>query len=199
MWDRLELVTGPSQEPVTLAEAKAQCRIDTDDYDTILNRLISVARSKIEGRDGIGVFLMAQTWKLSLDKMPTEIWIPCGPVLSIDSITYVDEGGDSQTLAASGYQWRKELFGARIKPPYSGTFPTVRQQYDSVQVQFTAGFPGTEDSPPTTDNIPAALKHAVLMLVEHYFDHRDTIVPEAMKDLPYGVDSILEQYRVGRI
>lgn len=197
MWDRLERVTAPTLEPVTLQEAKDQCRIDTDDYDALLTRLITVARSKIEGRDGIGILFSAQTWKLSLDRMPVEIWIPIGPVLSIDSIVYVDEGGTSRTLASSGYQWRKDLFGARIKPPYSGTFPTVRQQYDAVQVTFTAGFPGTEDSPPTRENIPEALRHAILMLVEHYFDHRDAIVPEAVKELPFGVASILDQYRVG--
>jgi hypothetical protein len=35
-------------EPVLLAQAKDKCRIDTTDFDTLITRLISVAREQVE-------------------------------------------------------------------------------------------------------------------------------------------------------
>lgn len=199
MWDKLELVSGPAIEPITPDEAKAQSLIDSDADDQLLQRLIRTARQTIEGPDGAGIFLVAQTWKLKLDCLPPEIWIPTGPVLSIDQITYVDDGGATQVLAADGYQWRRGKFEARIKAPYDGTFPTVRKQYDAVQVTFTAGFPGTNDSPPTVDMVPDPLRHALLLLVEHYYDNRDTVGFSTISEMPFGVSAILDRYRVGRL
>lgn len=40
--------TEESQEPVTLAEAKAYCRIDFNDDDTIIPRLITSTRERLE-------------------------------------------------------------------------------------------------------------------------------------------------------
>lgn len=199
MWDRIEPLTAPAVEPLTLAEAKAQCRVDGSDSDTLLERLIAVAREKIEGPAGCGVAIMARQWRLSLDCMPPEIWIPMGPVLSVDEITYLDDGGTRQTLASAAYQWRKGRYEAYVRPIYNGTWPTVRRDLDSVQVTFTAGFAGTNDSPVTLTGIPAPLRHAMLLLVTHYHDNRASVAfGGEPHEMPLGVENILNQYRVGR-
>ena len=200
MWDRIELVTGPATEAFTAAEVKAQCRIDHTDDDTLIARLIKAARGCIDGPHGIGIAMVSQQWRMSLDAMPPRIWIPMGPVLSIDSLTYLDDAGERQTLAAESYARRKELFGARIKPAFNGTWPTVRCDYDSVQVTFTAGFEGTGDSPVSLDNVPDALRHAMLMLIAHWYENRETsvigVVPVLLQ---HAFDSLTERYRVGRV
>jgi uncharacterized phiE125 gp8 family phage protein len=199
MWNALERTSAPVTEIVTTAEAKAQCRIDHSDDDTLINRLIKVAREKLEGPNGIGICFVSQGWRLSLDRFPREIRVPMGPVLSIDSITYVDEGGQTQTLDANLYQWRKERFGARIAPAYDQTWPIARCVYDAVQVNFTAGFPGTEDSPANLTNVPETLKHAMLLLVGHYYENREAVLAGEMPEMPYGFENIVNQYLVGRI
>jgi uncharacterized phiE125 gp8 family phage protein len=199
MWNRLERISAPVTETVTSTQVKAQCRIDHSTDDDLITRLISAARDCIDGPNGIGIAMVSQQWRLSLDYMPGHIWIPMGPVMSIDTLTYLDDGGVRRTLDSDEYTWRKELFGAWIKPVYNGTWPTVRSDFDSVQVTFTAGFPGTSDSPVTLENVPASLIHAQLMLIGHWYENRETsVIGEVPAELQQGFDHLANRFRVGR-
>lgn len=200
MWDRIERVSGPVVEALALTDAKAQCNVQHADDDEFIERLIRAARGCIDGPQGIGIAMVAQQWRMSLDAMPPRIWIPMGPVLSIEGLTYLDDAGDRQTLDAECYTWRKELFGARIKPVFNGAWPVVRCDYDSVQVTFTAGFEGTGDSPPSLDNVPEALRHAMAMLVGHWYENRQTsVIGVVPATLQHAFDGLTERYRVGRV
>jgi len=101
----LDLVTGPTNLPVTLVEAKKQCEIAVSDttHDTQLAALIRAATSLVE-RDSRRK-LVCQTWDQRLDFWPSERGIPLrvGPVLSVSSIKYVDGDGNEQTWSSSSY------------------------------------------------------------------------------------------------
>lgn len=199
MWNRIERLSEPASEALTLDEVKLAARIDGSDEDAFFERAIKAARQLVEGPDGAGLALLASSWRLSLDRFPGEIRIPMGPVLSIDAISYVDEAGDTQTLAASGYQWRKGRFEARIAPAYSLTWPTTRRQYDAVLVDFTAGFPGTDEDPVDFSRIPQPLMTAMLMLITHWHRNRETVtLGQAPAEVTHGYQSLLDAYRVGR-
>jgi hypothetical protein len=75
----------------------------------------------------------------------------------------------------------------------------VRRRFDAVQVTFTAGFPGTEAAPQDFTRIPAPLRTAMLMLIGHWNEHRETVVvgqiPAAVQ---FGFDELVNRYRVGR-
>ena len=62
------MVTAPAVEPVSLAEAKAQMRVDTSYDDTIIGTLITTARRSVEIITGQK--LITQTWKYYLDRFP---------------------------------------------------------------------------------------------------------------------------------
>jgi uncharacterized phiE125 gp8 family phage protein len=199
MWDRIERLSQPAVEPLSLADVKGHGHIDASDEDGFYRRAIKAARQVIEGPNGAGLVLVASQWRLALDGMPAEIWIPMGPVISIDSIAYRDEAGVLQTLPPARYQWRKGTFEARIKPAYGLTWPTVRCQYDAVQVTFTAGFPGTEREPPELAGIEEPLNIAMLMLIQHWNAHRETVViGEIPAEIQLGFNRLLNGYRVGR-
>jgi len=64
----LKLVTPPAVEPVTLDEAKAHLRLDSNEDDTYVSALIAAARERVE------LFLrralITQTFEFTLDGFP---------------------------------------------------------------------------------------------------------------------------------
>jgi uncharacterized phiE125 gp8 family phage protein len=78
------LVTGPTTEPVTLAQAKAALLYDRDDQDVFLSTLIASARERCEQFTGraFGV----QTWELGTEARPL-VEVPYPPLVSITSVT----------------------------------------------------------------------------------------------------------------
>lgn len=95
-------VTGPVQEPITLAEAKAQARILDDNSNALLLSYIKTAREEAEGTLGYGLF--TQTWKLELREFADVIPLPMALQLqSVTSVQYYDLLGALQTLSSAYY------------------------------------------------------------------------------------------------
>lgn len=72
-------------EPVTLAEAKAQLRVDHTDEDTLIAQYIKAARQHAERFTGLS--LAAQTVQLVYTGEDLTIPLPLSPVASITSVT----------------------------------------------------------------------------------------------------------------
>ena len=75
------LIAGPGEEPVTLAEAKAFCRIDGSDEDALVSALIAAARLQVESLTGRA--LVSQTWRLTMTCAPRLVELPVIPVASL--------------------------------------------------------------------------------------------------------------------
>lgn len=141
----LTVLAGPQVEPITLAEAKANLRVDIDDDDDLINGLIVAARQRFErvtGRQAIEA-----TFDLRLVGFPcgAEIVLPKPPLISVTSITYVDTAGVTQTWGASNYQV-EALAGpyaqhGRVRPAYATNWPSARTEtLGAVVVRFKAGY-----------------------------------------------------------
>ena len=75
------LIAPPGEEPVTLAEAKAFCRIDGSDEDALVNALIAAARLQVESLTGRA--LITQTWRLTMACAPRLVELPVIPVAAL--------------------------------------------------------------------------------------------------------------------
>jgi len=75
------LIAPPGEEPVTLAEAKAFCRIDGADEDALVDALIAAARLQVESLTGRA--LIAQTWRLTMACAPRLVELPVIPVAAL--------------------------------------------------------------------------------------------------------------------
>jgi uncharacterized phiE125 gp8 family phage protein len=200
----LKLITAVATEPVTLEEARLHLRLDasgspaTHADDAIVSALITAARQHIDGRDGwLGRALATQTWEMVLDGFPChEMVVPLPPLQEVVSITYVDGDGEEQTLT-EGDDFR--VIGDRepawIVPVYNGTWPTTRCQEDAVRVRFTTGY-GDTSSPPVTPALPMPIKQAMLLLIGHWYEHREEVIAGNMMELPVAVNSLLAPYRL---
>lgn len=210
-WSRLHLVTAPTDDVLTLVQAKQHLRITYDDEDAYINAAIAAARAFIEGPDGAGICLTPQTWRMSLDIFPgairnagrashaigyqmgnylSEIRVPLGPVTAINSITYKDFDGNPQTVTDFRVDYDTEP--CRIWPARDQAWPIVLYEPGAVKVEFVAGFVKP----------PANLGWAMSMIVSHLYEHRETVVGVVERsitptEVPFGATAIINRYRVG--
>lgn len=171
----VHLITPPTQEVVTLDEAKQQLRKqNTTEYDDLIRALIKAAVDGIDPSGGgwLGRALRPQTWELRAPSFPYDacrwdgnvIYLPFPPLISLDSVTYVNGDGDDVVMVDSTDY--RVLGGGRgrsyVAPIYGGTWPvSVRYDAESVRVRFTSGY--SSASPP--DRLPTPIKQAVLLAV----------------------------------
>jgi uncharacterized phiE125 gp8 family phage protein len=156
----LTLVTPAASPVVTLAEAKAWCRVDGDADDGALGIACAAAINAVE--EFIGRSLGAQSWQLSLDAFADEIELPRGPVTAIDSFTYVDTAGSSQAVDESLYTLDLVSDPQRVVRNDGASWPTTAGRINAVTIQFTAGFSA----------VPSAVRLAILTLTAQVFDNR---------------------------
>jgi uncharacterized phiE125 gp8 family phage protein len=165
----LILETAPENDPVTMDEVKEHLRVDFGDEDALIAGFIKAATQRLDGRDGsLGRCLITQTWKLTLDRFENEVVIPLPPCQSIDAITYIDPDGATQTLAPTEYQVFAlgSVEGAKLRPAFGKSWPSIRNVPEAVTITFTAGF---GDDP---DDIPEPIRTAIKLRVGHLFEHR---------------------------
>jgi uncharacterized phiE125 gp8 family phage protein len=189
------LVTPPTEEPLELAEAKLHLRIEESQTaeDGLVDALIRAARQYVE--EYTGRALVKQTWKLTLDRFPTDcgrdmpIRVPLPPLRSVGSIKYIDSSGVQQTLASSEYLVDSVSEPARIAPAYEKTWPIARQQMNAVEVQFECGATTGAEAPPS-------LKAAMKLLIGHWYANKEAVTDVSVAPLPMAVESLLSQHRV---
>lgn len=187
-WTRLVRTVAPAAPVVTLAEAKKHLRVSHDYDNDEIEAMVAAATAAIEGPNGIGIALSPQTWRLSLDHFPCEIVIPLGPVTAISSVGYVDSNGDAATVSS----FRKDLDSSpvRLWPARDESWPAIVCEPGAVKVTFVCGYAET----------PPDLGWAIKLMVGHFYEHRESVTTDLQAiELPMGVSTILERYRVGRV
>ena len=114
-WSDLTLNTPAASSLVSVAEAKAHLRVDHNVDDALIGSLIEVAVGAVEGPNGYGLALQAQTWSFQTYKQ--EERIPLHPVINITSVTDADDEEMAWNL------WRDivEIEEVGVKP-YTVTF-----------------------------------------------------------------------------
>jgi len=185
----LEILTPPTVEPLSLDDAKAHSRQDPGTIeDSLILGFVKSARAQVETY--LRRKLIDQTLRLSLSCFFSRIALPAGPVRSLALLTYLDNDGVRQTLAASEYRLVKIDGEAFVVPARDKDWPTALSDFASVQVDFIAGY-----GPAATD-VPHDIVHAVRLLVAHYAENREAIVIGTISsDLPLGVIDLLAPHR----
>ncbi len=188
----LKLATPPAVEPVSLEEAKAHLRLDLDEDDALVGRLVSAARQWCELATRRA--FVDTAFDLCLDGFP-----PCrGPIKvgrsglrSVASVQYLAADGTDTTLAPSAYAVVAGDAG-RIVPAYGTPWPAHRRFPESVRVRLTIGY-GT-----SADDVPACVKQAILLLVGHWYENREQVlVGTISKSIEFAADALLDPVRWG--
>lgn len=176
-----------ADEPVTLAQAKAQCRVVSADtsFDTEINGHIATARGQVESITGTR--LQEQTVELRCTSFSDLESLPVGPLSSVTGITYTDASGSVQTLSASVYEARLYNLSPQIVLKYGQTWPSIRDG-SLIVVTAVAGY----------DTVPPALVSAMLLMIGDLFSFHETAVDRASSMLPTSttIDSLIANHRM---
>ena len=207
---RYTITQQPSSEPVTLAQVKAHRGLHSSDtrLDSIIPLMITMARRYAERYTGQS--FITQKWCGTADRFPGVMlpptpfasiaaWLPTpqpsgeiqllhGPIVSIDSITYLDTTGAQQTLSSSKYVLDASGIFPRVAPASGQQWPDTLEQIGAVQINFTAGYGSTAAS------VPAEIVHWMLLRIGSVFENREeaaVLNKGKLEVLPY-VDSLLD-------
>lgn len=192
------LVTPPAIKPVSLAEAKAHCRAtDFTDDDSTLTALIGAATSYLDGWTGIlGRCLVEQTWRQDFCSFCSCMPVPLFPVISITSVNYFDSTGAEQTVDPANYSLQANDLGAYVRFVDAFSMPGLRSDDPAVSVTYKAGYANGGTDPNFTSTIPDPIKHAILLLVSHWYQNRDAVViGQQPTELPMAVAALIAPYR----
>lgn len=191
----LRPLTPPAREPVTLAEARVQCRVHADDTseDARLAGYIAAARGMAEQETGRR--LITQTWQLVLDAFPagdSPIQLVQTPALAVTALAYTDATGTAQTLDVNTLRLDVRDVFALLRPAYGSSWPTsVRADVGVVTVTYTAGFG------PLPGDVPQEIREWILAHVAAMWEQRSAVseVGNNVAALPY-VARLLDPWRV---
>lgn len=183
------LVVAPTEEPVTLDDAKDHLRIDGAEEDALIMGYITAARLYCEGVARRA--FVTQTRELALECWPRGgyIRLPYPPLQSVTSITYTDSSGQNHTVPADDYAVDTYAQPGRVVLGYGKSWPTATlRPGSSLIVRFVAGYGGAPV-------VPQTYKQAILLLVGHYYENREGVVLQTGlvqgAITPLAVDSLL--------
>lgn len=186
------LVTAPTVEPVTLEEAKLHLRVDALDEDSLIVGLIVAARTRLE--EHCERAFVTQTWRLSLSEFPAlrAIGLPRPALQAITSITYSDADNVSTTFAAANYVVVTDAEPGLVVLASGAQWPSGVELLPGlpVRITYTCGYGAT------TASVPQPLRAAILLLVAHLYENRESVTALKLSELPQGVEWLVEPYRI---
>ena len=188
----LVMTGAPALEPVSLGDAKAHLRVDTNTEDTFISSLITTSRLQVEAI--LALALITQSWTWRFDAWSRKnVTFPIGPVSNVASVRVQNSDLSYTTLNPSTY-----IVDGRAEPPrlipVGGLFASPGVAALGIEIAFTAGYGAT------VADVPSALKQAILLLVAHWFENREPVVDGApLVRFPDAVIGLLEPYRVRRL
>jgi uncharacterized phiE125 gp8 family phage protein len=184
------LVTPPAAEPVSLGDAKAHLRIAHSDDDALVGTLIATARRIVEARSGLA--LMAQTWTCFRDAWPEDgvLTIPLAPLIAVDELAVYGEDDAKAVIDPAHYFADLASRPPRILLRGSRVWQPPGRALNGIAVTVAAGFGAAAAA------VPEPLRHAVLVLVAHWYEHRGNAAPPPV---PLTVEALIRPYREVRL
>ena len=184
----VKVITAPTSEPITLAEAKAHMSISDSAQDGVIPARISAARQWAE--DYTGRSFITRTLELAVDSFEDEMELPHGPVSAIESIKYLDSDGVEQTLSTSVYYLDDYALVPTVNLAPDQSWPDTQSIKNAVKIRYTAGYG-------TALNVPEKVRFAINLTVSHWTKYQAPVeYGVSVTNVPAAIRSLLEPYKI---
>lgn len=186
----LKLIAGPSEDPVTVADAKDYLRIDNSSEDARILTMIKAATISLESF--VGQKFISQVWDVFLDGFEapkskndpwwdgskdgpismfsgqcSNIYLPIGPMISLDEFSTYGDDGVAVNAQVSDYIADTIGPRARVGLKLGGLWPTtVLRSSNGVRFRLTVGISANAAT------LPSDIRQAVLEFIAHMYENR---------------------------
>lgn len=206
----LKLVTAPSANPITLAEAKTYLRVDDTAEDGLIDAIIAAATNTVENY--VSRKLMPQTWDYFLDCFPVNeksqwwdgtregkvsemfsqkrhIEMPLYPLQSVTYLKTYDEASSAYTMSTSDYFVDTASEPSRLSLLNQAVWPTTTLRVvNGVQIRCVVGYA-------SSIAVPRPLKQAILDIMTGLYECRG----EGEAKISGIALSLMNPYRIVRV
>jgi len=174
--------------PFTTDEIKLHLKVTTAADDALIAQIMLAATTAAEHYQRRTYITRERVYYL--DAFPRIIRPPYSPLVTVEKIEYYDTNGTLQELAPANYRKDIDTEPGRVTEAYNCTWPDTRAMTGAVIVTYTSGYGAL------STNVPDDIRLAIKMMVAHFYEHRESVSPEQMYEVPMGVKDLLEMRRI---
>lgn len=175
---RVERITAPAVEPISLSQVRLFLRIEHNEEDTLLGMFITSAREAAE--TALGRSLITQSQRLYVPCVKsTLIALPRGPVQSIQTVAVEQEDGSTVTLDSDTYRLHTGRGLLQLNSPV---------RIGTLAVTYVAGYGDT------AEEVPSIIRQGMLNHVAAFYESRETQLP-----MPESVRAFYQPYQEVRL
>ena len=199
------VITGPTTEPISTAEARQHLRLDelsdgeeNTAQESELGRMISAARYFLE--QSTGRTFHEQTLEWVTDHWPRDYFVlpRATPLISITSLKWKGTSGTETTVSASDYIADTDSTPGRLVRAYGVSWPsTTLFPSNPIRIRYRAGV--ATSSP--VEEVGSEVKLPMLLLLAGMWENRESETVTDMKTieslaLRWGVEKWITELMV---
>lgn len=195
----MKIIIPATVEPITLAMARKQCKVDAEgsppahEDDDLITLYLSASREWCEAY--LGRIVAPTLVEIALSAFPTRITLEQGPVLGVQSITYVNELGVDMVVDPGIYVLDTEGQIALIRLQPDEAWPNAKALPNSIRVRYVLGYSLPGDSPQDAP-LPKSIQIAILLLLAHLYRNREATIDANLMTVPMGVTAFLSPLKL---
>lgn len=198
---KIKLINKINEFDLSLNTTKEHLVVEHDLDDSLIQIYLDAAIEHVESETRRSLYL--GRYEVTVPRFegvePVRLSLP--PIRAISNITYMDSGRAVTDLSADDYGVDLDSEFAYLVP--DGCWPVGTNMKMTVLAGYGAMGTAIADLPAITFTneygpdiaIPQKLKLAVLMLVAHWYTHREATIAMTVNKVPLGVNALLMQYR----
>lgn len=190
-----QVVVPPARYPVSLAEARDQLNIDSEDFDARLAGLIAGATQAVE--DWTGRALITRTYRAFLNWWPIDrqsnfvmryVTLERAPLQGFASLKTYDDTDVATTMSAALYYVDTARTLGRVVLRRGAVWPIPLRVANGIELNWTAGYGDN------SGDVPEPIRLAIKMMVGVFNEQRgdETAAPT----MPPAAQAILSPYCV---
>lgn len=191
-------------EVFTTAEAKEHLRFTSSSEDTLIDRLVKAARLFTQNEINRQIGEQTLIYRMVNFTASGIIELPRPPLTSLQKVRYKDQDGNWTTMydATASPAVTSSVFDVETNVEPGALILAPNQAWPEPATGLYTGFPLEITYKCGYTTIPADLEAAMLLLIGHWFQHRESVVIGSLAQLnalvsgpvPQGYQSMIENH-----